>query len=320
MTRSPFKPGPLRWWAAGVLCALAAAAAQVGCTSTQAPLETSKMPTTNAAATLTRSGHEAIGGVDYHYEIHGEGAPLLMLHGGLNDVRSMTPVVPLFTRQRQVIQVDLQGHGRTALGPPDRRPLSRQAMADDMAELLARLGVPQADVMGYSLGGWVALRLAVQHPERVRRLALVSTPYANDGWFPDIVAQQTHLGAAAAPAMRGTPLYSAYAEVAPRPEDFPALLQAVGDVLREPFDWQSDIRQLRMPVLLVYGDGDMIRPEHMVAFWHLLGGGLQDAGWQREHMPTHRLAVLPNLTHYEICASPQLANVVLPFLQGREAR
>ena len=97
-----------------------------------------------------RAGHEVIRGVDYHYEIRGEGPPLLMLHGGLNDLRSMAAVVPLFERHRQVIQVDLQGHGRTPLG---NRPMSRQAMADDMAELLARLGVPQADVLGYSLGG-----------------------------------------------------------------------------------------------------------------------------------------------------------------------
>lgn len=262
--------------------------------------------------THSRAGREAIQGVDYHYEIHGEGPPLLMLHGGLGDLRMMSSLVSVLERQRQVIQVDLQGHGRTPLG---ERPLSRQAMADDMAVLLQRLGVQQADVMGYSLGGWVALRLAVQHPKRVHRLALVSTPFSNDGWYPDIVAQQGHLGAAAAPAMRGTPLYRAYAEVAPRPQDFPALLDAVGGVLRERFDWTADARHLSMPTLLAYADADMIRPEHIVACWQALGGGLRDPGWQREHMPAHRLAVLPNLTHYEIFAAPALAGVLLPFLR-----
>ncbi|WP_082580148.1 alpha/beta fold hydrolase [Pelomonas sp. Root1444] len=309
MSLTAFERGSLRRWAIGVLTALVAALAQVACSLTKAPLEVATMPTHTPHS---RAGHEAIRGVDYHYEIHGDGPPLLVLHGGLGDLRMMAPLVPLLARQRQVILVDLQGHGRTPLG---ERPLSRQAMADDMAELLTRLGVQQADAMGYSLGGWVALRLAVQHPRQVRRLVLVSTPFANDGWYPDIVAQQSHLGAAAAPAMRSTPLHKAYAEVAPRPGDFPALLDAVGGLLRERFDWTVDARQLRMPVLLVYADADMIRPEHMVLCWQALGGGLRDPGWQREHMPMHRLAVLPDLTHYEIFASPKLAGVALPFLQ-----
>jgi pimeloyl-ACP methyl ester carboxylesterase len=254
-----------------------------------------------------------VNGVRYYYEILGTGPPLLMLHGGLGDQRMLAPVVPMFAENHQVVTIDMQGHGRTALGD---RHLQRTAMADDVAELLTRLGIPQADVWGYSFGGWIALRLAIQHPERVRRLALVSTLYALDGWFPEIADQQAQLGAGAAPVMKNSPLYHAYVAVAPDTEAFPRLLDEVGTLLREPFDWSDDVRKLRGPVMLVYGDGDMIRPEHIVNFYHLLGGGLKDAGWQREHMPANRLAILPDVTHYETFASPAMAAAVIPFLES----
>lgn len=223
------------------------------------------------------------------------------------------PVLPILTEGRQVIGVDLHGHGRTALGD---RPISLIDMGDDMAVILAELGYEQVDVLGYSLGGGVAFRLAVQHPETVRRLVLVSAGFAQDGFYPEMLPQQAQVGSDMAEAMKPTRMYKSYIAVAPHPEDFPRLLDRMGELMRQPYDWSEDVKKLKMPVMLVYGDSDMFRPEHIVEFYQLLGGGLRDAGWMREHMSQNRLAILPDLTHYEIFAAPAMANTVLPFLNG----
>jgi pimeloyl-ACP methyl ester carboxylesterase len=114
-------------------------------------------------------------------------------------------------------------------------------------------------------------------------------------------------------------MYTSYAAVAPNPAEFPKLLDRMGELMRTPYNWADDVKKLTMPVMLVYGDSDMMRPEHMVEFYKLLGGGLKDAGWMREHMSKNRLAILPDLTHYEVFMSPALVPTVLPFLDGKHA-
>jgi pimeloyl-ACP methyl ester carboxylesterase len=262
-----------------------------------------------------RTGYVPANGVNYYYEIYGRGAPLLLLHGGLGSIEMFGPILPALTKGRQVIAVDLQGHGRTALGD---RPINLPAMADDIAAVVKQLKQDSIDVLGYSLGGGVALRLAIQHPEAVRRLVLVSTPYAQDGFYPEMLPQQAQVGAAMAPMMKETPMYKSYVAVAPKPEDFPRLLDRMGEWMRTSYDWAEDVKKLKGPVMLVYGDADMIRLDHAVKFYQLLGGGLKDAGWQREHLSPNRLAILPNVTHYEIFLSPALAPSVLPFLNGQQ--
>jgi pimeloyl-ACP methyl ester carboxylesterase len=268
---------------------------------------------TTATTAAVRSGYIEANGVRYYYEIHGQGEPLLLLHGGLGSIDMFGPLLPMLAQGRQVIGVDLHGHGRTSLGS---RPVDLVDMADDMAILLDELGYEQVDVLGYSLGGGVALRLAVQHPGMLRRLALVSTGYAQDGFYPEIRAMQTQVGADMAEAMRNTPMYETYIAVAPDPEDFLRLLDRMGEYMRRSYDWSEDVRKLTMPVLLVYGDSDMYRPEHVLQFYQLLGGGLKDAGWMRENMTQNRLAILPGLTHYDIFLAPELVSAVLPFLNG----
>lgn len=258
-----------------------------------------------------------INGVDYWYEVRGEGEPLLLLHGGLLSAGSFEAAMPTFARGRRVIAVDLPGHGRTTLGG---RPLRCEDIADDLHALLQQLGYRQVDVLGYSFGGGVALRLAVQHPAVVRRLVLVSTVFADDGWYPDIRVQQQQIGAASAPLMQRTPLYDTYQAIAPNPGDFPRLLDAMGDFMRQTYDWSADVSHLKMSVFLVFGDADSIRPAHQVKFYELLGGGLRDAGWNRENMPANRLAVVPDLTHYEAFASARVAELALPFLDGQMGR
>ena len=218
------------------------------------------------------------------------------------------------TEHREVIAVDLHGHGRTALGT---REFSLIDQGADMAELLKGLGYGPVDVMGYSMGAGVAFQLAVQNPAMVRRLVLVSAGYAQDGFYPEMLPMQAQVGAGMAEMMKDTPMYKGYVAVAPKPEDFPKLLDQMGAFMRKPYDWSADVSKLTMPVMLVYGDSDMFRPEHIVKFYQLLGGGLKDAGWQREHMSKNRLAILPDLTHYEMFMAPQLVRTVLPFLDGK---
>ena len=112
-------------------------------------------------------------------------------------------------------------------------------------------------------------------------------------------------------------MYKSYVAVAPQPDQFPRLLDAMGESMRQSYDWSADVAKLKMPVMLVFGDADMVRPEHQIKFYQLLGGGLKDAGWNRESMPRNRLAILPDLTHYDIFASPRLAETVRPFLDGQ---
>src|SRR5260370_10291166 len=167
------------------------------------------------------------------------------------------------------------------------------------------------------MGGGVGFRLAVQHPEMVRRLVLVSTPYAQDGFYPEMLPQQAAMSAAMAEQMKETRIYKSYVAVAPHPEEFPKLLDAMGAYMRKPYDWSADVKKLIMPVMLIYGDSDMYRPEHIVKFYQLLGGGLKDAGWQRQHMAQNRLAILPDVTHYEMGVAPQMVDTALPFLNGQ---
>ena len=261
----------------------------------------------------TKSGHAAVNGVNYYYAVYGTGEPLLLLHGGLGQIEMFGPNLTKLAQSRQVIGVDLQGHGRTPLGD---REISLVEMGNDMAGVLKKLGYDKVDVLGYSLGGGVAFQFAAQHPKMVRRLALVSTLFAQDGFYPEMLPQQAAVSATMLEQMKQTPMYKSYVAIAPHPEEFPKLLDEMGAYMRKSYDWSADVKKLTMPVILIYGDSDMIRPEHAVKFYHLLGGGLKDAGWQREHMSLNRLAILPNLTHYEMGLAPQMVDAALSFLNG----
>ena len=261
----------------------------------------------------TRTGHAAVNGVNYYYAVYGKGEPLLLLHGGLGQIEMFGPNLAKLAQTRQVIGVDLHGHGRTALG---KRDLSLADMGNDMAGVLKKLGYNQVDVLGYSMGGGVGFQLAIQHPQRVRRLVLASAGYAQDGFFPEMLPQQAAVGAAMAEHMKETPMYTSYVAIAPHPEQFPQLLDKMGALMRKGFDYSADVKKLTMPVMLIFGDSDMYRLEHVVKFYQLLGGGLKDAGWQREHMSQNRLAIIPNVTHYEMGEAPELVATALPFLDA----
>ncbi|HEY6157943.1 MAG TPA: alpha/beta hydrolase [Gemmatimonadales bacterium] len=257
-------------------------------------------------------GHYAdVNGIKLYYEIAGTGRPLVLLHGGLGALEMFGPNLAALARRRQVIAVDLQGHGRTA---DIDRPLSVAFMADDIAALIKHLGLASADIMGYSLGGGVALQTAIRHPEVVRKLVVVSTPFRRDGFYPEILAQQGQVGPAAAEAMKQTPMYQLYASLAPRPEDWPRLLGKIGDAMKQDFDLSKEVAGIAATTLVVAGDADIFPPSHAVELFGLLGGGKRDGGWDGSGRPKSRLAILPGLTHYTIFNAPALAATVIPFL------
>jgi pimeloyl-ACP methyl ester carboxylesterase len=260
-----------------------------------------------------KTGYVKANGLNYYYEISGKGEPLLLLHGGLGTTDMFRPILPRLADHRQVIAIDLQGHGRTELGT---RKFDLIDMGDDIATIVDKLGYKQVDVLGYSFGGGVGFRFAAQHPDKVRRLVLVSAGFSDEAFYPEMREQQKQIGAPSAEYMKETPMYKSYVAVAPKPEDFPRLLQAIGDFMRGHYDYSADVKKLTMPTMLVFGDGDMYRPEHIVEFYKLLGGGLRDAGWQRENLPKNRLAIIPDQTHYDIFFSPKLVDAALPFLDG----
>jgi len=275
------------------------------------------MSTTDWTAGATGTGQYAqVNGISLHYETHGAGRPLILRHGGLGSGEMFGPILPTLAERHQVIAVDLQGHGRTA---DIDRPVDIRLMADDIAALIDHLGLDKPDLVGYSLGGGVALQTAVKYPSKVRRLVAASANIRRDAIYPEILAQQGQVNAAAAEFMKDTPMYELYERVAPRPEDFPRLLDKMGESMAKDFDFTEEVRGLQVPTLIVAADADMAPPSHYVEVFQLLDGGLRDGGWMGEGRPQggHALAILPGLTHYNIFSSPLFAAVTLAFLDGQ---
>jgi len=255
-----------------------------------------------------------VNGLKLYYETHGAGRPLILLHGGLASGEMFEPVLPLLAERHQVITPDLQGHGRTA---DIDRPIDVRLMAGDIAALIDHLKLDKPDLVGYSLGGGVALHTAAQYPAKVRRLVAASANIRPDAIYPEMRVQQGQVNAAAAEFMKDTPMYRLYQRVAPRPEDFPRLLDKIGASMSKDFDYSAEVRGLQMPTLIVAADADMAPPSHYVEVFKLLDGGLRDGGWMGEGRPKggHALAILPGVTHYNMGISPLFAAVTLAFLE-----
>ncbi len=240
-----------------------------------------------------------------HYEEHGAGDPLVLLHGGIGASEMFAGLIPELARHRRTIAVDLPGHGAS---PGDDRPLRPELIADDLVALLPG----PVDLLGYSLGGEVALRTAIQHPEYVRNLILVSTTFSRAGNFAEVLAAMDAMSEDAAEPMRQSPAYAHYAKVAPR-DEWRTLVAKTAELLKVDYDWGDELAGLPR-TLLVFADADSIRPAHVAEFFAKLGGGLGDAGWDGSAQPENRLAVLPGRTHYDVLGSPLLAPAIQDFL------
>jgi pimeloyl-ACP methyl ester carboxylesterase len=262
-------------------------------------------------AAQTPGQYADVNGLHMYYEQHGpadaNGPPLVLLHGGVGGITMFGPNLPALAASRAVIAVELQGHGHTA---DIDRPLRFELMADDIAALLTQLKIPQADVMGYSLGGGVALQIAIRHPQLVRRLVVISEPVRRTGFFPEVLTAFDHMGPQAAVAMKQSPLATMYPTV-----NWATLFTKIGEMARQNYDWSADVRKITSPTMLIFADADAVTPAHIMEMWGLFGGGQRDAGLDGSGRPPGRLAIVPGTTHYDILSTDAVARLVIPFLE-----
>jgi pimeloyl-ACP methyl ester carboxylesterase len=248
----------------------------------------------------TSSGYADVNGIKLYYEIYGGGEPLVLIHGGLTTIGEMQGWVQTLAKTCEVIAVEMQGHGRTA---DTDRPMTFTAMGDDIAALLDALKIPKADLVGHSFGGASAIRAAIQHPQKVRRLVVISSPYAKFGWYPEAQRGMSQVGAAMAENMMQTQT-GKFSKQWPEPQRFPQLLDKLGKMLSEQYDWSADIATLPMPALLIFADNDSVSQKHVAEFFALLGGGMKEPGWLNTRLSKSRLAVVPGYSHYNLIPLP----------------
>jgi pimeloyl-ACP methyl ester carboxylesterase len=252
-----------------------------------------------------RSGYAAVNGLNMYYEIHGTGQPLVLLHGAFSAIgTSFEKLLPDLARNFQVIAFELQAHGRTE---DIDRPLTLEGMADDVAAALRQLGIEQADIFGYSMGAGVALQIVIRHPEIVRKLVLASVTYNLSGVHPGLM---DGLGNMAPEMMFGSPWHEEYLRIAPRPEDFNRLFAKKTEMDRQIKNIPEEaIQAIKAPILLVIGDSDIVRPEHAVEMFRLLGGGVM--GDTPAGLPDSQLAILPGTSHVSLVYR---ADLLIPMI------
>ena len=262
----------------------------------------------------THSGYAPVGDLRMYYEIHGEGRPLVLLHGAYMTIDLMGPLVPGLAKGRQVIAAEMQGHGRTA---DIDRPITYEGMADDTAALIGQLELGEADVFGYSMGGGAALQLAIRHPGLVRRLVVASAGYSSDSMHPAALAMFPSI---TPELFAGSPIEQEYLRIAPDPGDFPKLVEKLKQLDVTEFAWPADdIRAIPAPTLIVLGDSDGVRLEHAVELFGLRGGGVMG---DLSGMPASQLAVLPGTSHFVppgvglLDRADWLLAMVAPFLDA----
>lgn len=256
--------------------------------------------------------YASVNGLNMYYEIHGTGTgqPLVLLHGALSATEtSFGKILPLLAQTRQVISVEQQAHGRTA---DIDRPLTMEQMAEDTAALLRKIGIESTDLFGYSMGAGIAFQIARKHPTLVRKLVVASLSYNADGMHPGMMEGMEGLKPE---HLAGTPFEEEYFRLAPNRKDWPTLIEKVKQMDMNFHGWQpEDVRAIQAPTLLMIGDSDIVRPEHAVEMFRLLGGGV--AG-DVVGLPKSRLAILPGTTHVTIAyRADWLASMINEFLDA----
>lgn len=252
-----------------------------------------------------------VNGVTVYYETHGpkDGRPpLVLLHGGVGGIEMFGPNLAALSQKHHVIALDLEGHGRSG---DAERPLRYETMADNVAALLSEIGVRQADFVGYSLGGGVALQTTFRHPELVRKLVVLSSPFRRSAFYSEILAIFDQMNGSFGAGMKQSPLAKLYPE-----RDWERLFTKLGDLHRQKFDWSADVAKIRAQTLLIFADADTYHPEQIVEFYGLLGGGQRDAGLDGSLRPKNQLAIIPNTTHYSLGTTPATAAIIEQFVDA----
>lgn len=275
---------------------------------------TNMPPTSDTVDTPIQTGYAPVNGLQMYYEIHGTGQPLVLLHGAYSAIgTSFGEILPGLAQTRQVIAFELQAHGRTA---DIDRPLSLEHMADDVAEALGYLGIEQADVLGYSMGASVALHVVIRHPAVVRKLVLISVTYNLAGVHPNLMEG---FGEMTPEMMFGSPWHDEYLRIAPRPQDFATLFAKKTQMDQGIQDLPAAaIQAIQAPTLLIIGDSDLVRPEHAVEMFRLLGGGV--FGDMPPGLPPSQLAILPGTSHVTAVFRADLLLAIIPAFLDRPTR
>jgi pimeloyl-ACP methyl ester carboxylesterase len=244
------------------------------------------------------TSYAPINGLKMYYEIHGKGDPLVLLHGAFMTITSNWTApwgdrandwIGELSKTRKVIAVEMQGHGRTA---DIDRDISPENLAEDVAALLDYLKIPKADILGYSLGGGVAMQCAIRHPEKVRKVVIISMAFRSDGWVKE---KNDAMPKLTAEAFKGSPIEDEYKKLSPTPDKFADFVQHLVAIAAKPYDFGADkFKGTKAPMLFIFGDADGVRLNHISEMFSLKGGGASgDLGPRSES----RLAILPDTTH-----------------------
>ena len=251
------------------------------------------------------TGYAPVNGLKMYYEIHGSGEPVVLLHGAFMAVSGeWSEFAGELAKRRKVIAVEMQGHGRTA---DVERDMSFENMADDVAGLLDHLKIPRADVVGYSLGGGVAMQFAIRHPEKVRKVVSISAPMRRDGWVKEGVDAIANI---TADVFKGSPIETEYKRLSPTPNDFPAFVKHVIATAAKPYDFGADkFKATEAPMFFIFGDEDGVRFDHIAEMYRLKGGG--DIHGDMQPRSSSRLAILPDSTHVTLMSR---VDVIVPMV------
>lgn len=250
-----------------------------------------------------------VNGMKMYYEVSGEGEPLIVLHGAYMNIPTMGDIIPKLAKAHKVYALEFQGHGRTT---DINRRITYQNLADDVAAFMNALGLTKANVFGYSMGAVAGLQLAIRHPEKVNRLVAASVAFDVQGWQPAFREFIPHMTVEMLLEMPFADEFRKYVE---DPDAFPALVEKLIALEREPMAWEADVRKLKTPVLIIAGDADVVTLEHSVELFRLLGGGIM--GDMGIPLPASRLAIMPATSHTAVITQADLLHgFIEPFLQG----
>jgi pimeloyl-ACP methyl ester carboxylesterase len=294
-----------------VTAALATAATAALLKTANAATNTQEGTAMTNPANRPDAGYAPVNGVEVYYQSHGTGKPLVLLHGGLGAYEMFTPILPLLTEKRTVIGIDFQAHGRTRAFD---RPLTHASLATDVAELIKWLGYDKIDIVGYSMGAEVAMRIGIDHPEVVDKLVLISAAASFAGWHEFNQQGMKSMSGELAEMMKQTPMYELYAQIAPEPGDWAKSLDQMGDMSRNEYDYLAELKRIKSPTMIIAGDWDSVRMAHLAEMYAQLGGGINDAGWDGANMNANRMAIIPGATHYSSFMDPRVFDAALGFL------